>query len=213
MDRSKDHRIFLDRSNSFLHPSCPYWFGPSPLRCAPVVLIKQQAIYPPQNEARQKKTGRKERKEEREDKEEKTERKKTSDSHCDKRKTKEEKNRRHHIRKRPLRHMVSTYLLHGHMKMPQHFPKSFKFFSASFMSWLIWFMPSSTRSSCSGQDKGMTAVEWILLPFCFLWKNEHYQGERSLSRGDSMHLSGSTDSKMTPTLKTLSYIKIFPSKV
>lgn len=21
------------------------------------------------------------------------------------------------------------------------------------MSWLIWFMPSSTRSSCSGQDK------------------------------------------------------------
>lgn len=76
MDRSKDHRIFLDRSNSFLHPSCPYWFGPSPLRCAPVVLIKQQAIYPPQNEARQKKTGKKERKEEREDKEEKTEKKK-----------------------------------------------------------------------------------------------------------------------------------------
>ena len=31
------------------------------------------------------------------------------------------------------------------------------------MSWLIWFMPSSTRSSCSGQDKGMTAVEWTLL--------------------------------------------------
>lgn len=24
MDRSKDHRISLDRSNSFLHPSCPY---------------------------------------------------------------------------------------------------------------------------------------------------------------------------------------------
>lgn len=210
MDRSKDHRIFLDRSNSFLHPSCPYWFGPSPLRCAPVVLIKQQAIYPPQNEARQKKTGRKERKEEREDKEEKTERKKkkkTSDSHCDKRKTKEEKkNGRHHIRKRPLRYMVSTYLLHGHMKRPQHFPKSFKFFSASFMSWLIWFMPSSTRSSCSGRDKGMTAVEWILLAF-FFRSNEHYQAGRGLSSRDSMHLSGSTVSKMIPTLDNLSDVK------
>lgn len=92
---------------------------------------------------------------------------KTSDSHCDKRKNKGGKNGRHHIRIRPLRHMVSTYLLHGHMKRPQHFPKSFKFFSASFMSWLIWFMPSSTRSSCSGQDKGMTAVEWILLAVLF----------------------------------------------
>lgn len=98
----------------------------------------------------------------REDKGEKTT---TSDTHCDERKVKTKKKikrgrtGRHHICREPLGHVVSTYLLHGHMKSPQHFPKSFKFFSASFMSWLIWFMPSSTRSSCSGQDKGMTAVE------------------------------------------------------
>jgi len=63
MDRNKDHRIFLDRSNSFLHPSCPYWFGPFPPRCVPVALIKQQVIYPPQNESRsqENKRGRKER--------------------------------------------------------------------------------------------------------------------------------------------------------
>lgn len=63
MDRNKDHRIFLDRSNSFLHPSCPYWFGPFPPRCVPVALIKQQVIYPPQNESRcqENKGGRKER--------------------------------------------------------------------------------------------------------------------------------------------------------
>lgn len=63
MDRNKAHRIFLDRSNSFLHPSCPYWFGPFPPRCVPVALIKQQVIYPPQNESRcqENKGGRKER--------------------------------------------------------------------------------------------------------------------------------------------------------
>lgn len=152
MDRNKDHRIFLDRSNSFLHPSCPYWFGPFPPRCAPVALIKQQVIYPPQNESRKTK----ERGQRREDKKLQTGTV-----------TKGKQNERRELKTdattyaRPFWHMVSTYLLHGHMKRPQHFPKSFKFFSASFMSWLIWFMPSSTRSSCSGQDKGMTAVEWI----------------------------------------------------
>ena len=70
----------------------------------------------------------------------------------------------------PSSNVFSTYLLHGHMNRPQHFPKPFKLFSASFMSWLIWFMPSSTRSSCSGQDKGMTAVEWVLYWAWKKWK-------------------------------------------
>lgn len=42
-----------------------------------------------------------------------------------------------------------TYLLHGHGHRPQRFPRSVKFFSASFMSLLIWSIPSSMRSSCS----------------------------------------------------------------
>lgn len=87
MDRSKDHRISLDRSNSFLHPSCPYWFGPFPPRCAPVALIKTQVIYPPQNEARKERGRRAER--------EKTkERRQQLQTHCDERKsnkTKKEK--------------------------------------------------------------------------------------------------------------------------
>lgn len=161
MDRNKDHRIFLDRSNSFLHPSCPYWFGPFPPRCVPVALIKQQVIYPPQNESRcQKNKGGRE---EREDKEEKTKLQTVTVTKGNSKKKRRGKKTDATTYVRPFCHMVSTYLLHGHMKRPQHFPKSFKFFSASFMSWLIWFMPSSTRSSCSGQDKGMTAVEWILL--------------------------------------------------
>lgn len=105
MDRNKDHRIFLDRSNSFLHPSCPYWFGPFPPRCVPVALIKQQVIYPPQNESRsqENKGGRKERGKRGQRREDKT-----SDSHCDKRKLKKKgrgkKNGRHHIRKTLLPH-------------------------------------------------------------------------------------------------------------
>ena len=74
---------------------------------------------------------------------------KTSDIHFDIKKKKKKKERKKTGRHR-LELVPSTYLLQGHMKRPQHFPKSFKFFSASFMSWLIWFMPSSTRSSCSG---------------------------------------------------------------
>lgn len=47
------------------------------------------------------------------------------------------------------RQASSTYLLHGQEQRPQNFPRSFKFFSASFMSLLIWSIPSSMRSSCS----------------------------------------------------------------
>lgn len=53
-----------------------------------------------------------------------------------------------------LKHMQSgdtgsTYLLQGHEHRPQNCPRLFKFFSASFMSLLIWSIPSSMRSSCS----------------------------------------------------------------
>lgn len=40
-----DHRTVLDCSDSFQHPSCPYWFGPSPPRCAPVVLISNTLSF------------------------------------------------------------------------------------------------------------------------------------------------------------------------
>ncbi len=56
--------------------------------------------------------------------------------------------------RRALKHMQSgdtgsTYLLQGHEHRPQNCPRLFKFFSASFMSLLIWSIPSSMRSSCS----------------------------------------------------------------
>lgn len=44
---------------------------------------------------------------------------------------------------------VHTDLFHGSTQSPQHFSKPSRFFSASRMSWLIWSMPSSIRSSCS----------------------------------------------------------------
>lgn len=68
MDRSKDHRISLDRSNSFLHPSCPYWFGPFLPRCAPVALIKHKSFIPHRTKHEEK-----ERKREREEGERKRE--------------------------------------------------------------------------------------------------------------------------------------------
>ncbi len=105
MDRNKAHRIFLDRSNSFLHPSCPYWFGPFPPRCVPVALIKQQVIYPPQNESRcqENKEGRKERtKKRRQNFRQSLWQKETQ-------KKGKKKNGRHHIRKTTLPH--GQYLL------------------------------------------------------------------------------------------------------
>lgn len=53
--------------------------------------------------------------------------------------------------------------------------------------------------------------------FIGFWRNEHYQAGRGLSRGDSMHVSASTDSNMIPRLENFPYIysiyKVFPSKV
>lgn len=49
-DKNIDHRTVLDCSNSFQHPSCPYWFGPSPPRCAPVVLISNTLSFIPAKE-------------------------------------------------------------------------------------------------------------------------------------------------------------------
>lgn len=49
-DMNIDHRTVLDCSNSFQHPSCPYWSVPSPPQCAPVVLITNtQSFIPPKN--------------------------------------------------------------------------------------------------------------------------------------------------------------------
>lgn len=42
MDRHKDHRTFLDLSNSFLPPSYPYWFGPFLPRFAPFALVEHK---------------------------------------------------------------------------------------------------------------------------------------------------------------------------
>lgn len=53
------------------------------------------------------------------------------------------------VLKRSGRQTGSTYLLHGQAQRPQNFPRSVKFFSASFISLLIWSIPSSMRSSCS----------------------------------------------------------------
>ena len=132
-DTHKARRIFLDPSNSFLLLSCPYWFGPSLPQCVPVVLIKHKYFIPTEWSGWKRTKKKKD---------------KTSDIHFD---IKKKKRRKKENWTPQIRELVpSTYLLQGHMKRPQHFPKSFKFFSASFMSWLIWFMPSSTRSSCSG---------------------------------------------------------------
>lgn len=42
-----------------------------------------------------------------------------------------------------------TYLMQGQTHRPQHLAMSVRFFSASFISLLIWSIPSSMRSSCS----------------------------------------------------------------
>lgn len=47
---------------------------------------------------------------------------------------------------------MHAYLLHGRTQIPQHFSIPVRFFSASFMSALIWSMPSSMRSSCSARQ-------------------------------------------------------------
>lgn len=41
------------------------------------------------------------------------------------------------------------YRFHGSTHSPQHFSSPSRFFSASSISTLIWFVPSSIRSSCS----------------------------------------------------------------
>lgn len=41
------------------------------------------------------------------------------------------------------------YLFQGSTQSPQHFSIPSRFFSASFMSWLIWSIPSSILSNCS----------------------------------------------------------------
>lgn len=44
---------------------------------------------------------------------------------------------------------VNFYRFHGNTHSPQHFSSPSRFFSASSISTLIWFIPSSIRSSCS----------------------------------------------------------------
>lgn len=53
-----------------------------------------------------------------------------------------------------------TYFVHGQMHRPQHLAMSVRFFSASFMSLLIWSRPSSMRSSCSAHAREMGKGNW-----------------------------------------------------
>lgn len=55
---------------------------------------------------------------------------------------------------------VETYFVHGQMHRPQHLAMSVRFFSASFMSLLIWSRPSSMRSSCSAHAREMGKGIW-----------------------------------------------------
>lgn len=80
------------------------------------------------------------------------------DIDCDKRDIRHHHHHQHWTGK-SLGLLAGTYfLIHGHIR-PQHCPISFKSFSASFRSAFTLFMPSSTRSSCSGEDKGMRAMK------------------------------------------------------
>lgn len=54
-----------------------------------------------------------------------------------------------HISYLDTKRLQPTNLFHGRTHRPQHFSRPSKFFSASFISWLIWSMPSSMRSNCS----------------------------------------------------------------
>lgn len=49
---------------------------------------------------------------------------------------------------------VATHLLQGRTQSPQHFSMPARLLSASFMSALIWSIPSSIRSSCSVYEFG-----------------------------------------------------------
>lgn len=155
-----DHRTVLDCSNSFQHPSCPYWFGPSPPRCAPVVLISNIQSYIP---AKERKHMRREKKKEAGwgDGGETKERRQKKDIDCNKKDIRHHHHHHHqHWTGKSAGLPAGTYfLIHGHIR-PQHCPISFKSFSASFRSAFTLFMPSSTRSSCSGEDRGVRAVKW-----------------------------------------------------
>lgn len=84
---------------------------------------------------------------------------KKKDIDCDKRDIRHHHHHHQHWTGKSVGFLAGTYfLIHGHIR-PQHCPKSFKSFSASFRSALTLFMPSSTRSSCSGEDKGMRAIK------------------------------------------------------
>lgn len=167
-DMNIDHRTVLDCSNSFLHPSCPYWFGPSPPRCAPVVLISNTLSFIPSQERKHVRREERWKKTEREVEGGRTkEKRQKKDIDCDKRDIRHHHHHHHHHHQhwtgKSSRLLAGTYFLtHGHIR-PQHCPISFKSFSASFRSAFTLFMPSSTRSSCSGENKGMRAVKWSWL--------------------------------------------------
>lgn len=52
---------------------------------------------------------------------------------------------------------TATYLSQAHR--PQHLPRSVRFFSASFISELIWSKPSSIRSNCSERRRRSTTKQ------------------------------------------------------
>lgn len=63
-----------------------------------------------------------------------------------------------------------THLLHGRTHRPQHFSIPVRFFSASFMSALIWSIPSSIRSSCSAGHPH----QWLARGLEHCTSNVHY---------------------------------------
>lgn len=67
----------------------------------------------------------------------------------------------------------STYLLHGQAQRPQNFPRSVKFFSASFISLLIWSIPSSMRSICSG----WTQDGVLFFTYTYIYKSPHIEAD------------------------------------
>lgn len=152
-------RSFKFFSASFM--SLLIWSIPSSIRssCSD---YQHKSIFPHKEREhveKKQKERKKRRRGEREDKGEETKR----DIDCDK--------RDRHWTALPTPHRpvaTGTYLAtHGH-NWTQHCPKPFISFSASFKSWLTLFMPSSKRSSCSGEDKGNESSEMNRIDDCAL---------------------------------------------
>lgn len=86
-----------------------------------------------------------------------------------------------------VKDQIKTHLLQGRTQIPQHFSMPVKFFSASFMSALIWSIPSSMRSSCSVEHKHRLASH-LKKKITLYWVLELFEKFYSVVKEKLLHI-------------------------